>query len=226
MTDGGTTDGGGTTTEGGEILALDARHLAFARALLAVLDGELGLSRIARAVVAIAGESGSGKSITATALAAALGDAGRRAEVLHQDDYFVRPPRANHEHRCADLASVGPQEVNLALLARHVAAFRAARDVVGPRVDHRADRFGTRRLALASAAVLVVEGTYVLTLEDADARIFLEATHEETAERRRRRNRDVDAPIVDRVLAIEHALIAPQAARADILIDSEFRLRR
>jgi uridine kinase len=80
-------------------------------------------------------------------------------------------------------------------------------------------------LPLANADVLVVEGTYVFQLADADVRIFLEATHEDTAERRRLRNRDVDAPIVDQVLAIEHALIAPQVRQADIVIDREFRIR-
>ena len=210
----------------GERLVLEHAHLVFAQSLAAVLATEFGLDRTARPVVAIAGESGSGKSITASALAQVLGEAGRPTVLLHQDDYFVRPPRANHAHRCADLGSVGPQEVDLARLASHVADFRAGRDTVGPRVDYPSDSFGTRPLAFAAAAVLVVEGTYVLGLDDADVRIFLEATHEDTAERRRRRNRDVDAPIVDRVLAIEHALIAPQAQRAHIVIDRDFTITR
>ena len=74
--------------------------------------------------------------------------------------------------------------------------------------------------------MLVVEGTYVLQFDDMDVRIFLEATHEETAERRMLRNRDVHAPIIDRILAIEHGLIASQARRADIVIDRAFAIRR
>lgn len=209
----------------GDRLVIDARHLTFARSLADLLEAKLGLARASRPVIAIAGESGSGKSITATALAEVLHERGRRVVALHQDDYFVRPPRANHEHRCVALGSVGPQEVNLALLASHVAAFRAGRDAAGPRVDYPSDSFRTRELPFAHADLLVVEGTYVLQLADTDIRIFLEATHEETAERRRRRNRDVDAPIVDQVLAIEHALIAPQAERAHVLVDASFGIR-
>lgn len=148
------------------------------------------------------------------------------AVVLHQDDYFIRPPRTNHAHRIGDLSSVGPHEVRLDLLATHIAEFRAGRDVAdAPRAEHSTDSFVTRRLDLAAASVLIVEGTYVLTLQDSDVRIFLEATHEETAERRRRRNRDVDAPIIDRILSIEHDIIARQARRADILVDSHFGIR-
>ncbi len=70
--------------------------------------------------------------------------------------------------------------------------------------------------------MLIIEGTYVLPLKDMDIRIFLRATHEETRERRRARNRDIDAPIVDSVLRIEHTVISPQMQLADIVIDRDF----
>jgi len=211
---------------GGERLDLEPAHLALAQSLLGKLEGQFGLGREERTVVAIAGESGSGKSISAMAIANVLSARSISAVVLHQDDYFIRPPRANHAHRIGDLSSVGPHEVQLDLLASHIANFRAGRDVPdAPRADHNSDSFVSRRLDLAKASVLVVEGTYVLTLHDSDVRIFLEATHKETDERRRLRNRDVDAPIIDRILAIEHEIIALQARRADIVIDRDFRIR-
>ena len=212
---------------GGERPALGAPYAAFARSLQQRLAADFALGNGRRVVVAIAGESGSGKSITATSLAEALETDGLGTVVLHQDDYFLRPPRANHDYRCADLRRVGPHEVNLELLAAHVAAFRAAQNGVdGPLADHSSDSFLVRRLDFGSASVLIVEGTYVLRLPDTDIRIFLEATHDETAERRRRRNRDVDAPIVDQVLAIEHELVAPQASLAHILVSPDFVIRR
>jgi hypothetical protein len=65
----------------------------------------------------------------------------------------------------------------------------------------------------------------VLTLDALDVRVFLEATHADTRARRQRRARDADDPFVERVLAIEHALIAPQAARADLLVARDFTIR-
>ena len=47
----------------------------------------------------------------------------------------------------------------------------------------------SRRLELRSS-----RATYVLTLEDLDVGIFLDATRVDTRERRRARNRDIDAP--------------------------------
>lgn len=182
-----------------------------------------------RTVVGVAGESGSGKSTTAVALARELARGGGSAVVLYQDDYFVRPPRTNHEHRLQDITAVGPQEVDLARLAEHVAAFREGRDDVEvPAVDYRANRFRTRRVDFAAARVLVVEGTYVLTLPALDARVFLEATYEDTRARRLARARDaqVDTPFDRQVLAIEHEVIRRQAVLADVLIDREFGVRR
>ena len=188
---------------------------------------ERGLSAHARTVVGVAGESGSGKSVTAASLARELGARGYPALVLHQDDYFVLPPRANHAARERDIGHVGPGEVNLALMQAHVAAFRAGADgVEAPAVDYAADRFDTRRIDFGTIAVLVVEGTYVLALDDLDLRIFLEATYADTRDRRRARARDIDAPFVEQVLAIEHEIIARQAARADLIVDRQFAIVR
>lgn len=201
-------------------------YAGLARSLVRLME-ERGLSSSARTVVGVAGESGSGKSVTASSLARELGAQGYSALVLHQDDYFVLPPRANHAARERDIGRVGPGEVNLALLQAHVAAFRAGADAVeAPVVDYAADRFDTRRIDFSTVVVLVVEGTYVLGLDDLDLRIFLEATYADTRDRRRARARDVDAPFIEQVLAIEHEIIARQAARADLLIDRRFAIVR
>jgi uridine kinase len=197
-----------------------------ARALADLLAAD-GVSRGRRPVVGVAGESGSGKSATAAALARELTARGIPAGVLHQDDYFRHPPRANHARRELDLANVGPHEVDLARLAEHVAAFRAGRDgVEAPLVDYAADRFVARRLDFSPLAALVVEGTYALTLAGLDARVFLEATHEDTRARRRARNRDPETAIEGAVLAIEHAVVVRQAAAADVLVGRDFAARR
>ena len=65
-----------------------------------------------------------------------------------------------------------------------------------------------------SIRMLVVEGTYVLGLENLDVRIFLEATYADTLARRRARARDADTPFVEKVLAIEHEAIGRQSALA------------
>jgi len=191
-----------------------------------MVRSRLGLPANRRVVVAVAGESGSGKSTTAVGLARALTDVGIPTGIIHQDDYFVRPPRTNHEYRLLDLRHVGPHEVNLDLLQSHVDAFLAGWDgVEAPAVDYPANRFVTQRFDFSPLSALIVEGTYVFRLRGIDTRIFLDATHEDTKARRRVRNRDIDAPVIDHILAIEHEIIARQAQQADIVIDRDFDVR-
>lgn len=177
-------------------------------------------------VLGVAGESGSGKSTAATLLADALSARGLATALIHQDNYFVRPPRTNHEFRLQDLSSVGPQEVQLDLIRDHIAAFRVGGTVTAPVVNYPANCFDHATRTFAGTQVLIVEGTYVLMLDGLDVRVFLEATHADTHERRMARNRDIWEPIIDTILDIEHRLIAPQGDGAHWLIDREFHLRR
>jgi uridine kinase len=180
-----------------------------------------------RVVIGIAGESGSGKSTTATHLAMALTAKGIPTVVINQDNYFIRPPLTNHAFRVVDLSAVGPHEVNLGLIEAHMAAFRRGEPSVNaPLVNYPENRFDEQRLDLQGRRVLIVEGTYVLHLPTLDSRIFLEATHAETHERRMARARDLHEPIIDTILAIEHEIISQQAGLADLLIDRDFQLRR
>jgi uridine kinase len=177
-------------------------------------------------VIGVAGESGSGKSTAATQLADALTARGIVTALIHQDNYFIRPPRTNHAFRLQDLGSVGPQEVQLTLIQDHIAAFRRGDTVTAPMVNYPENRFDQETRAFTGAQVLIVEGTYVLMLDGLDVRVFLEATHSDTHERRMARNRDIWEPIIDTILDIEHRLIAPQGERAHWLIDRAFHLRR
>lgn len=194
-------------------------------ALIDVLNGE-GRLQGAPLVIGVAGESGSGKSTAAMQLSTMLNARGVPTAFINQDNYFVRPPRTNHEARVHDIGTVGPQEVQLGLINEHIAVFRAGGTVTAPLVNYPENRFDAETRTFAGTQVLIVEGTYVLMLDGLDVRVFLEATHTDTHERRMARNRDIWEPFIDTVLGIEHWLIAPQADQAHWLIDREFRLRR
>ena len=200
-------------------------YAKLAQRLVAILV-ERGVLARERVVIGVAGESGSGKSVTATSLARALEAEGHEALVLHQDDYFHLPPRANHAARERDITRVGPGEVNLALLQSHVAAYRnGSTRIDKPSANYPADRFDVDHVDLRDVKVLLLEGTYVVALTDLDIRIFMEATSADTLARRRSRARDVDSPFVERVLVIEHEVIAKQAALADVVVDIHFVAR-
>lgn len=181
-----------------------------------------------RLVIGFGGESGSGKSETARMVAETLTGGGIEALVINMDDYYIRPPYTNHEWRQAGpIERIGPGEVDLARLDAHIAAFRRGEPgVLAPRLVYAENRFEERHLDFGGVRVLCVEGTYVLSLEALDVRVFLAATHAETAARRAARARAAEelSPFVARVLEHEHQIVARYAARADLIVDAEFRL--
>ncbi|HHH28502.1 MAG TPA: hypothetical protein ENK57_09170 [Polyangiaceae bacterium] len=173
-----------------------------------------------RVVCTVAGESGVGKTTLAQGCVRALEGRGVGARVIHQDDYFHLPPRANHRRRCEDLGHVGPTEVDRERLVADLAMFRAgASSLRLPRVDAATDCILTMDCDVCDVSVLVVEGTYVTTLPDVDLRVFVRGSPESTQKARRDRARDPIEPITRRILAREHALIAPHEAMADLVLE-------
>jgi uridine kinase len=176
-----------------------------------------------RYAITVAGESGSGKSETAQAIADALGEHGIASAIYQQDDYFVYPPRTNDATRRADIGWVGPNEVKLDLLDEHLsAARRGAEEVVKPLVIYEDDRIDTETLDLRGTKVVIAEGTYTSLLENVDTRVFIARNRLETMEHRQKRGREEFDPFIEDVLTIENGIISSHRERADIVITRDY----
>jgi len=178
-----------------------------------------------RYTITVAGESGSGKSETARALADALEQRQVRCAILQQDDYFVHPPRTNDATRRQDIGWVGTGEVRLDLLDRHLEQARGgAGELVKPLVIYEEDRITEETLSLEGVQVVIAEGTYTTLLEHVDHRVFINRNRLETMEARKKRGREEMDPFIERVLEIEHAIISAHRPRADTVISRDYEL--
>jgi len=199
----------------------DYHHAAAARILPAV---RRRLATAASCVtVSIAGESGSGKSETAQALAEALGELGITCGICQQDDYFVLPPKSNDARRREGIDWVGTGEVRLALLDEHLLAARDGDGaVVKPLVLYDEDTVVEETMSLQGLQVLIAEGTYCTTLRHVDTRVFIARNRLETLAARKKRAREDMDPFIEEVLKIEHAIISQHRANADIVITRDY----
>lgn len=174
-------------------------------------------------VVTVAGESGAGKSETGSEIARILSERGIRADVLQQDDYFVFPPKTNHEMRRKNIDQVGMYEVKLGLLDCNLRSFKRGEDpIYGPHVDYDSDSITMQERSLAGVQVLVAEGTYTTSLQFADIRIFIARNYDDTRAHRKARARDAEDDFIDEVLRREHAIIREHRALADFVIARDF----
>jgi len=207
----------------GDVLIIKPHHTAAAGAAYAFLAPEIKAAP-GRFVVTVGGESGSGKSEIAAELARLAAEDGLPALVLQQDDYFHLPPQTNASRRREDFEWVGPGEVRLDLLDEHL---RLARDAAITEIEKplslfEEDTLASETVSLEGVKLVVVEGTYAVSLENADRRLFLTRDYRETAAARAERGREAQDDFLERVLAREHEIIAPLREKADYLIDGEY----
>jgi uridine kinase len=203
----------------GDKLVIEPHHTARAEEIARLLADRLtkGL------VLTVAGESGSGKSELASEIAKALCGLGHPSGVLQQDDYFVFPPKTNHEMRRRNIEQVGPYEVKLDFMDSNLRSFkRGESPIYKPLVDYDADRIETEEMDTSGLEVMIAEGTYTSLLQFADVRVFIDRDYEQTMADRKRRGRDRLEPFVEDVLHREHAIISQHKARADFIIPDRF----
>ena len=208
----------------GDVIIVEDYHYTAAMTIVDYLLPQIE-AKAGRFTCTVAGESGSGKSEMAQAIATVLNYKEVPTGIFQQDDYFIYPPKTNHNTRLKDISWVGPQEVKLALLDEHLkAAWDGQEAVVKPLVIFGEDRIEDETMTLTGLKVLIAEGTYTSLLENVDAKVFLTRNRLETMESRRKRGREPMDPFFEEVLEIEHEIISKHKAKADVIVTREFQV--
>ena len=210
----------------GDSIIVEEHHRKAATGIAPVLSPMLHASRD-RYTVSVAGQSGAGKSETATAIAEALETSGINCIILQQDDYFVHPPKTNDATRRADISWVGTQEVRLDLMDEHLQLFLdGATRIEKPLVDYAQDSIGSEEMEPGSAQVAIADGTYTTLLNNIGCHVFIDRDYHDTRAHREKRRRD-DSELdtfIDQVLQIEHEIISANRERADILVNKDYSI--
>jgi uridine kinase len=206
----------------GDIIIVEEHHRRAARKIADRIISEIQ-AKEGRYTITIGGESGSGKSELAKAIAEVLEEKGVRCGIYQQDDYFVYPPKTNDAARRKDIKWVGPQEVRLDLLDEHLkAALDGKAKIRKPLVVYDQDKITEETMCLEGLKVVIAEGTYTTLLSNVVKKIFITRDHLETMETRRKRGREAMEPFIERVLAIEHGIISAHKEKADIVITRDY----
>jgi len=179
-----------------------------------------------RYTIAVAGESGSGKSETSEAIAREFEKYGIKSVILGQDDYFILPPKSNSAKRRENPDWLGPHmEVKLDVLDQNLKdAIQGKNEIKKPLVDYYANTIEEETICLEDVKVVIAEGTYTSLLKNVDTRIFITRNWLDTREHRLKRNRGNEAgdPFIEQILTTEHKIIAGQRQLADFVITNEY----
>ncbi|MBD3305522.1 hypothetical protein GF339_04010 [candidate division KSB3 bacterium] len=210
----------------GDKIVIEAHHRRAGNHIVDMLLSQITATK-GKYTITVAGESGSGKSETATAIAEALEAQGLQSIILQQDDYYIYPPKTNDQTRRNDIRWVGTNEVKLDVLDQNLRDFLDGKDLLEkPLVIYDEDRITTETVPVDEAKVAIAEGTYTTLLNHVNTRVFINRNRLETRAHREKRGRSVEEldQFTEDVLKIEHEIIAPHRERADIIITNDYEV--
>ncbi|TNF55131.1 hypothetical protein EP227_03160, partial [bacterium] len=208
----------------GDKILVEEHHIKAAQQVLTVILPQITGSQ-EKYALNIAGESGSGKSEVATAIADALAEKGIKSIILQQDDYFVYPPKTNDRTRRKDINWVGSQEVHLDVLDQNIRDILDGKnEIQKPLVIYDEDRITSETVTVEDAQVVIADGTYTSLLKNLNTRIFIDRNYLDTRayrEKRIRHESELDE-YIEKVLEIEHKIISAHKKKADIIITKDY----
>ena len=204
----------------GDVLLITENHHKAAEQIV----DRLGHIEADKLVMAIGGESGSGKSELAHVVGRRLKSKGTLAKILHIDNYYTVPPPERQEWRKQHgIESVGLSECDWDLLNRHVAEFRESKVAVLPCIDLLTDQQDKLITNFEGITYLIVEGVYSLRA-DADLRILIDVTYHETKKAQIVRGKEPQNEFRLQVLQREHEVVQSLRPLADLFVTGDFDL--
>jgi uridine kinase len=171
-------------------------------------------------IITIGGEVGSGKSTLAYALAHKLKKQGIRSKIIDLDDFYKIPPLQRKEWRRAKgIESVGPSEYNWGKIIHVINDFYENQKSVMPCVDLITDYVDEITTNFEDVNVIILNGLYATKIEQADLRIFIELTYDETKEAQIFGDKEEMTAFRKQILEREHEMVQGLKKGCDLFFD-------
>jgi len=204
----------------GDILLIAEKH---ERAGMQIVD-MINENAACKLVVAIGGESGSGKSELSHVVARTLKDQGRLTKILHIDNYYKSRPEDREKCRKElGFESVGLDEIDWNLLDQHLEAFRNGAKAILPCIDLLTDQVDALHTDFADIKVVIVDGLYPLHI-NAEIKILIDLTYHDTKKAQILRGKEPQNEYRLNVLKREHEVVQSLRPMATHLVTKDFNL--
>lgn len=178
-------------------------------------------------VIAIGGESGSGKSELGHEVARLLKGQNTPAKVMHIDNYYKTSPQERNPWRKAHgVENIGYTEYNWDFINRNLEEFcEDAAVAVMPCVDLLTDQEDFITTSFHGLRYMVVEGLYAVKIE-ADLRVLIDLTYHETKKAQLVRGKETMDEWRLQVLEQEHQVVQSLRPLANLIVTPEFDVEK
>ena len=209
----------------GDILLIEDKH----RKAGEVIIEKILKNRKDKYIIAISGESGSGKTELAHVVARGLRKHGVMAKPMHTDNYYNTHPLERKAWRIKHGIEnvVGYNEYKWDEIAHNIEDFKHSRVSEMPCVDLVTEQVDRLITDFKGIDVLVLDGLYAIKSEYADLRVFIELTYLETKEKHTKdaRGKEVMDEVRWATLGQEHKMVQSLKPLADLFVGKDYKVR-
>jgi uridine kinase len=206
----------------GDVLLIQEKHHKAGEAIIA----EILKRKKEKFIVAISGESGSGKTELAHVIARGLRTHGIFAKPVHIDNYYRILPLERKAWRLENGIQncVGYEEYDWGTIKRNIEEFKAGAEAIMPCVDLVTEQVDVLITDFGEIDMLIIDGLYAIKTEDADLRIFIELTYHETKKAQSSRGKEPQNEYRWAVLEQEHQMVQALRDSADLLVTKDYEV--
>lgn len=205
----------------GDVLLIEEKHKQAAKAIVEQInkmDGD-------KIVIAVGGESGSGKTELGHEIARLLKTQNTPAKIMHIDNYYQTSPQERNPWRKAHgVESIGYTEYDWDQINQNLAEFHSdAEEVIMPCIDLLTDQEDQLTTSFKGLKYMVIEGLYAVQAA-ADVRIFIDLTYHETKKAQLLRGKENVDKWRMQVLEQEHKIVRSLRALANLVVDKNYQV--
>jgi len=205
----------------GDVLIITEGHKKAARSILKYMD-DLSKKKF---VLAIGGESGSGKTEIAHQIARELKTRGTPAKVMHIDNYYLTSPTERTNWRKTHgIEKIGFTEYDWETINKNLTEFKNdSNQVIMPCIDLLTDQEDQLMTSFNDIQYLIVEGLYAIQAS-ADLKVLIDLTYHETKKAQFERGKEPTNDFRWQVLHQEHEVVQSIRHQADILVNKDYSI--
>ena len=207
-----------------DVLLITDKHREAAEAIVE----EILANKKNKFIVAISGESGSGKSELTHVIAKNLRKHNIFAKPVHIDNFYKTLPLERTRWRQDNGIEkvVGMSEIDWEGVHNTVIDFKNSRKNTMPCVDLVTEQVDRLTTDFKGIDMIIMDGLYAINCGEADLRVFIELTYHETKKAQSSRGKEPQNEYRMRVLEKEHQEVQSLKPKADLLIGMDYKVRK
>lgn len=210
----------------GDILLINDMHKAAAASIHKYVKKDLKKKNNRyRYIVGISGESGSGKSELAHALAILLKSDNIRVKIIHTDNYYKIQPLLREEwRRNKGFDMIGLDEYDWVKIRKTIRDFREEQECVLPCIDLIPEQVDKLITDFSKIDLLIIDGLYAIDAPDIDMRVFIDLTYQETKINQIIRMKESLSDFRMHILEREHQAVTSLKPKSDLIVGKSYEV--